>query len=1111
MGCSSDGDTVIIGSGGELNNNDAFPASSIAANNLAPDGGGMSPNNGNVAGVRVIYCCDCCGSDGDSTGVSNDALILFTYTDTGGQIHLYATHFSGGSFTPPTRLRAPDRDETTGINTAAFSAVCLSTAGYQATVAADGAAVTRNAGAWVILGDYTTFFNDPRLATTAATTGLVGAHRALAQWVFLPELRNSGLTTSDRVGATARTFENGFMTTAIQLEAARTGAGPALGAIVANPPLVGDGTYVAAPAANVQSYGLVSDSFCGQTCYMGSGTPATPATGGNSDWVRAQPVSGAPGTSSFTLGEKTTHVGLFYTQIVSSLSGGGSFSQFGVGHGGADVNLTFHSLDMKTLTFEAGITMNPPAARNADTDTIQRPGTAWFPGMYGYNQYLFIKYLDMSLNQNVGNTNADRLSALPGGVGYSYDNTGGHNGGILHATAYYEEIIAGFCLVNDGDGTCSPGSFLGSTAGGADAGHDLSVTGSTAGGNHVATVAPTVVNSTLLNAPKREIANFNHSNGRFIFGADEGLGDTTIFWVASDNTNTGTVATAATGDDTNFHRALMASAFQASATGTAFVTNGEPRRLSSHQGTDFHTGSDPTPANASRSDLNDPVRGSAGNYFSACMNRTGTWVSVVWTQNLGLSTDFRQALNALVYQTFRPVAATTGGAAPTAGVDFGTRFTAPAEVSDQLPITLVTFPNGIQSRFAQANTAGVWNSLPVNAYAWQSKVSYRCGFQSNRNILNVAWEQSDATEDRVFVKAMTVTTTSGGTPSFTLSTAGEIDGTASVQGYRNFNNGSGLAATNVAGSTATFRWLNGEVNLGTNVRACDLGADSTGNAGGLFIVYSKVVDGTTSDNDLADRQIFATRFVNGSLDATPVAIGVDVDEQAALPQIGPNAGVSTGLLDVDDAVNGASGSKSTNNGGGYVTDDGLPNCALVCVPNNDNITSFPDYQGDAIYVYFYGPSATNGSGSRALYTRKFDATIRRNATLASATPNFGDRFNPTAGTGPGSTGFLAPRRLDHQDNQVTNVQCCQNGSTVLLGFMQDNHAWAQLTANGIDYLVTNGAPNPYLIDNDTSTDLVSYTFNCCPPDGDARAFIVTLTKLDSDNDTRLRLRAGSNF
>ena len=484
VGCSDDGDTIVIGGNGPLNNSDQFPASSIASNNLAPDGGGMSPNDGDVSGVRIIYCCDCCGSDGDSTGVSNDALVLFVYRDdTNGINHLYATHFDGNSFTPPTRLRAPDRNETTAISTAAMSVVCLSTAGYSATVAADGQAVVQNAGAWVILGDYTTFFNDPRLSTTASTTGLTGVHQALAQWVFLPELRGSGLTSSDRVGATARTFENGFMTTAIQLEAGRAGAGPALASIV--PAQDADATYQTAIANNVQSYGLVSDSFCGQTCYMGNGLPATPASGGTAtDWNRARPQSGTPRSSAFTLGERTSHVGLFYTQIVSSLSSGGSYSDFGIGHGGDDVTLTFHSLDLKTLTFEAGITMNHPAARNAETDVIQRAGTSWFPDMYGYNQYMFIKYLDMSLNQNSTGANTDRLSAANGGVGYSYDNTGGHKGGALNQTAYYEEVIAGFCLVDDGDGTCSPGAFLGSTAGGADAGHDLSITAATAGGNH---------------------------------------------------------------------------------------------------------------------------------------------------------------------------------------------------------------------------------------------------------------------------------------------------------------------------------------------------------------------------------------------------------------------------------------------------------------------------------------------------------------------------------------------------------------------------------------------------------------------------------------------------
>ncbi|MEZ6188873.1 MAG: hypothetical protein R3F62_28205 [Planctomycetota bacterium] len=793
---------------------------------------------------------------------------------------------------------------------------------------------------------------------------------------------------------------------------------------------------------------------------------------------------------------------------MTSISGGGSYSQFGVGHGGADVNLTFHSLDLRTLTFESGITMTPPAARNLETDTIQRPGTAWFPSMYGYNQYMFIKYLDMSLNQNQGTTNTDRLNSNVT-AGYSYDNTGGHNGNMLHAKAYYEEIIAGFCLVNDGDGTCSPGAFLGSTPGGATAGHDLSNTGATAGGNH-GTPVPTVVNSVLLNAPKREISNFNFAGGQFIFGADEGLGDTVIGYVSADNTND---TSASNGGDSNNDRDLIFAGIAFSNNAAAYVTNGEPRNASVGQGADFHAGSDPTTGNNGRTDLVDPVIGNNGNYFNACINRTGTWIGILYRQNRGTSIDFRTSLNGVVYQTFRPTASATGGTPSTVGPNFDTRFTAPAEINDQLTITLENFAN-TAARQAAGNTERVMNSLPVNSYRWQGKAGYRCGMQSNRNILNVFWEQSDATEDRVFVKAMTVTTTTGGTPSFVLSTAGELDATPAVQGYRNFNDGTGTSASNIAGATSTFRFLNGDVTLGSTIFACDLGPDADGNAsndGGVFIVYTKLVDATTGDNDLADRQIFASTFVQGTL-GTPVAIGVDVDEQAAIPQIGPNMGVSTGLHEVADATNGSSFTKSTNSGSSYLTDDGLVgSCTLVCVPNNDNITGNPDYSGDAIYVYFYGPSATNGSGSRALYTRKFDATIRRNSNLATQTPNFGDRFTPTAGTGPGSMTFLAPRRLDHQDNQVTTVNCCQNGSSVLVMFMQDNHAWAQATANGTDYLVLNGAPNPYLVDNDTSEDLNGYGLNCCPADGDARGFIVTLTKMDGDNDLRLRLRAGSGF
>jgi len=40
-GCSDDGDTIVVGGSGDLNNNDSVSLTSVASNNLAPDGGGL--------------------------------------------------------------------------------------------------------------------------------------------------------------------------------------------------------------------------------------------------------------------------------------------------------------------------------------------------------------------------------------------------------------------------------------------------------------------------------------------------------------------------------------------------------------------------------------------------------------------------------------------------------------------------------------------------------------------------------------------------------------------------------------------------------------------------------------------------------------------------------------------------------------------------------------------------------------------------------------------------------------------------------------------------------------------------------------------------------------
>ena len=76
-GCSEDGDTIVSGGGGLLQNTDATPFSGLTANNLANDGGGLTPNGSDHARWRVEFNCDSPTSDGAYSG-DGSALVLFS-------------------------------------------------------------------------------------------------------------------------------------------------------------------------------------------------------------------------------------------------------------------------------------------------------------------------------------------------------------------------------------------------------------------------------------------------------------------------------------------------------------------------------------------------------------------------------------------------------------------------------------------------------------------------------------------------------------------------------------------------------------------------------------------------------------------------------------------------------------------------------------------------------------------------------------------------------------------------------------------------------------------------------------------------------------------------
>ena len=1177
VGCSdsSSGGGFIAGGSGDTSLQN-FNATPILTNNKDSDGAAFSPNNTNFQDMKVVFSNDVGSSDGTFGGDSS-AMVIFQVTDNNAAVapatsalqRVMASHYSGGDFTPPVELQAEDRDERTQTNIQAVVALQLATSAY-GTASSTAVNDTRaNNGNWLILWDYTTLFQDPRLSQNS-TTNAVGAHRTIGATVFLTANRGTAVTTSTKVGGVSRTFRYGFQETALEVPTVKNGAvtGHNVTSVQqpANMP----------PAADVTSFGLVSNGFAAQASFGGDALPFSdsnhPGSGrfaggiagqtsgpqssvvttnaaGNYVFAHPNMNGGNAGqtkavlrSASYAIGERTDFVHLFYTQVVSSLSGIGTFTQTGIAggnsnDGGADLAAFTASFNMATLVFGNRTEFVPPVERNATT-TALKAGTGFYPSFHVYNQHIFFKYADASLITN-NIVNSDLLS-LNGNTALSQNRVFGHEGKSNTSNNTFWEDIIGYATVTDaGDGT----STIGANA----AKRDLSLHG-TAGAHNTTNPTGSVANATnLINTlPNREMQNFNGS-GQFIFGADEGLGDTTIFYLSADSTRDGTGALAGDINPTNIDATLTAAVVN----NDGALTNGvNPRRVSVHKGdfiaftdlaftngsgggsTDNTTLQDPLVEQGALSGVGGTLSGRNGSggagmnvaaltagtvptYFHAAMNRTGEYVALNWIQDQGVSSlggttggaGFYQALFATVYQTFRPTTTGTGGTTTAAAVE--ARFaTAPLEVSvgtGALALSQnVTRQNNVQNNGPETN--GSWIGLPVNWSSFQGGLGYRCGFQSNNRIMNMFWEQSDGTEDRLFTRDLTVTTGATGTPTLALGTAAEFDSTPSVQGHQSDNQFAGGNTTGPAlGSINNFRFLDGGIYSFASV---DLGPDATAvsatNQGGVLVVLGKVIDGTTTDNELADAEVAAFEVLRGTAAisaANRTSLSRNITENA--PVLGIQQGGSSGGGTLTQFL--STNASAANNYNAVFRTGSL--LQLVATPRNTTITgTLVNHSPTRVDVVFSDSRTDNNSGARVLYARRYDSKDR---ALTAPKANAGDRFNPI-----GTVGNVAPAepiRLDRlQGGNVTAIVAADSaGAAMFVVWTQDGHGWAQYTSDGITYRTTAGAPTPPLVDDNNSENIVRVSFfkgensSCDVGDG-----ITLITKRDvtGGNDTRAYMR-----
>ena len=1086
-GCSEDGDTIIAGGGSLLQNQDSTPFSGITTNNLSPDGGGFSPNGANAGAFTVTFNCDNAKSDG-TFGGDNSAIVLFTTTGSGPTAtRVFASYFANSNFTPPVELEAADRDYAIAPGDGFGSDVLdgyicmpLNTATYQSgnsTPAAQVNTVRENNGNWVIIGDYVTKFTQPGQEEGTSSTLGKGARRTIGSWVFLKAEASNSLSTSTKVGGLTREFRYGFQRTGDEIATSHTTG--ALG--------------VRVPANNVMSYGVASDGLCGQASWSANGaagvTPFTGAQAGPNLGINGAGVnaSGAANTSlanNYSVGESVSALTVLFTQIeTTSSSDGDGLRRSSLDTGtmrGDGLFLRHRNFNLETLTWGTEARISTGISISSGSTAA---GSGVFSNFFSYNNTVFFRYMDASMN-----TNATGFAALS-------QNT--------LAIGSKQEIIAATRFTDGGSGVATQ-------AGTVDISTDAFCTttsGAGTPGSHHTTVQNTNVFPNV--EPSHEKSEFfsfmaDSTDTQSIYGADEGLDDLTLFYKLADDTN-GLVlstSTGSTGSGPNEDAELAVVALPgtgtlSAATVFASAAGTNPLRISGAHAVDGQNIT--ATVNNNLTDAIDKV--------SFAMNRTGSWIGVAFTRNAGVSLDgnFQKNLYANIYQTFRKVTSSTQ-----AGATGGVAATMQNRVLASGPV-VVDAPGGVN---ALTQNAGNGVNTAVNAVAWQGKACYR-GWQSNKDVMSLFFEQSDGTGDRVFGARLTVATNGTSAaplaPTLTNDTAVELNFTNDVSGDATFFN-----VTGGTPGTATFEWLNGNARVTDSdyFASCDAGfsGTATGSTGGnVYVTFVRVDDGTqrvagsssgSGDSDLGDVSIYATVF-SGTAFETPVKIGTTADTNE---DIGAQIGFGVNLTQA------------------IATSTDIKLLSVDCLPNNTDITSKPSYPalGDSFKIVTSmqdrdGSTQTTATGatpvlvpgnSSGLLVPMFRVLRAANSTSTPTQLTVGTRMFPSTENTTASP-FVFPVRLAHEAGLTTNLQnfeTCQKGSTLAFVFRINSQVWYQVTTGDAAEVLRDGATgqiNPGLITTNTSADSLSMTLWCCTDgNGDTGAAIMNTTQQDVAGTTR---------
>lgn len=1095
IGCSTKKTYITSGQSSELGVS-GFPASSIATNNLAPDGGGFSGNDQDADRSFTQYKCafnvpqpDSATTSTASTSTADgSAMVVFATTShAGGRQRVFAAYWNGQSFTPPVEITAANRDETitsgdaraTHVNATVL--IPINTAGYNDPSGASPSLTRANQGNWLILWDGQTVGAQANPGTGSGVLSnladLNGPHHTVFATVFVKSLSGQPSSSTKLIGNTAATgtptgtsqnLQYGFQVIGNEITAEQGGAqvgGTSAGTIAAFTDSGGANLY--RPASDVVSFGAASDTFVhcasfGSTTNDVSGlsnggkfgasvtygaTATTPSGGFAANLVAV------PDTANYEIGDSTTFIQLFWVQLVTShgANAGGQFqtatNTTATIQAGPAYQMFTAAFSLETMTIggasNAGAPtgqsiITPPASRNTFADVRQAESRQVEANFVTYNNMLFYNWLDASLVT----VSSAAASNNVGSPGVDVNRSTGLGSGLPAVSTVLSVLTV--------TPAAQPGS---STASGA---NEVDITMLGTAPRHSTANSPAVGVAGI--EPGEEQVSLNSlCKGCGIIGPDEGQADVVIFTVGRVSTFTshGVIATAPTraGATTSGNMDAELWATLITAQGVLETGGTNPRRVSEH----FPelTATQTTGVSTNLTDQVGDVKIQS--------SRDGTYNIIAYRQVVGNSQQAQLALNAVCYK----VAYVGSGSISNASLPtLDARLTQPVQVNaapaGALLYSTVTFQNN------------GFTAVPIVGYDFQGHIGYRCGFQSDATKMSVLYVAEDGSNERLFIRQLQVTlgTSLATAPVLALGTEAEIEPTASVNGQM-VNRG------NVVGvQHSVFNFLPGSFGFplasyqngrgaqqftGTTFApglACtsfsqldsaDAGPAPSGAGGDVLVVFAKVVNASLTVGSAAgfDTQVIGVLYSAGAVspaDRIVLSRPVAENTQGGQPITLPVGTVIEGTQTIPLFTPNTKVSFSRL----------LPNAASSSVTPGSYAPSNGSY---AYFTDFVGANASSPSG---IFTRHFRA--RRATQNAAVVVTFVNNWFPASGA--------EPVRIDNAqiDADASFIDILVSGTTAMVFFNQDNHIWATQTSDGETYTNKNGLPSAFLVDDNFSAN-----------------------------------------